>query len=71
MEGSSVSREGDATVHQVAEHLQLHPVTVRIMARSGNFPGAYKAGSGARNSPIRIPWSDVERWRDKQPRACE
>ena len=62
-------REGDATVPQVADYLQLHPVTVRIMARSGDFPNAYKAGAGARNSPLRIPWADVDRWRQRQPRA--
>ncbi|WP_420831524.1 helix-turn-helix domain-containing protein [Paenarthrobacter ureafaciens] len=75
--GSSASRvttsdgspRGDATVTQVADYLQLHPGTIRIMARSGDFPRAYKAGTGKRNSPIRIPWSDVDRWRDKQPRA--
>ncbi|MFW0774507.1 helix-turn-helix domain-containing protein [Paenarthrobacter nitroguajacolicus] len=60
---------GDATVRQVAEHLNLHPETVRAMARSGDFPNAYKTGSGSRNSPLRIPWSDVDRWRQKQPRA--
>jgi excisionase family DNA binding protein len=64
-----MTRDGDATVRQVAEHLNLHPETVRTMARSGDFPNAYKTGSGSRNSPQRIPWSDVDRWRQKQPRA--
>lgn len=62
-------REGDATVKDVADYLGHHPVTIRIMARSGEFPNAYKAGSGKKNSPLRIPWADVKRWREKQPRA--
>ncbi|WP_223942185.1 helix-turn-helix domain-containing protein [Arthrobacter sp. StoSoilB22] len=63
------TQRGDATVAQVAEYLQYHPVTVRTMARSGEFPNAYKSGSGKRNSPLRIPWADVDRWRERQPRA--
>lgn len=59
---------GDAKVQQVAEFLDLHPETVRIMARSGEFPGAYKLGPKP-NHPIRIPWSDVEDYRKKQPRV--
>lgn len=61
--------DGDATVKQVAEYLGHHPVTIRTMARSGEFPGAYKGGSGKKNSPLRIPWADVDRWRERQPRA--
>lgn len=64
-----MSRQGDATVKQVAEYLGHHPETVRIMARSGDFPNAYKAGAGKRNSPVRIPWTDVDRYRALQPRA--
>ncbi|WP_197023107.1 helix-turn-helix transcriptional regulator [Arthrobacter sp. MA-N2] len=60
---------GDAKVKEVAEHLGLHPDTVRMMARSGDFPNAYKTGSGRHSSPIRIPWSDVERFRKQQPKA--
>lgn len=65
-----MSRDGDATVTQVADYLQLHPQTVRVMARSGDFPNAYKAGSGKKNSPQRIPWADVEKWRKRQPKVC-
>lgn len=61
------SLTGDAAVKQIAEYLSLHPETVRIMARSGDFPNAYKAGK--RNSPLRIPWSDVDRYRALQPKA--
>jgi len=64
-----VKREGDATVAQVADYLAHHPETIRIMARSGDFPNAYKAGTGKRNSPLRIPWKDVDRYRALQPRA--
>lgn len=65
-----MSRQGDATVAQVAEYLGHHPETVRIMARSGDFPNAYKAGRGRVNSPLRIPWADVDRYRALQPRAA-
>lgn len=64
-----MTRPGDAKVSEVAEHLGLHPETVRIMARSGDFPNAYKTGRGSHSSPIRIPWADVEDYRKKQPRA--
>ena len=63
-------REGDATVNEVAEYLGHHPETIRVMARSGDFPNAYKAGRGRRNSPLRIPWVDVDRYRALQPRAA-
>jgi hypothetical protein len=69
MMNSSERRVGDATVKQVAEYLGHHPETIRIMARSGDFPNAYKAVSGYTNSPLRIPWSDVDRYRALQPRA--
>lgn len=56
-----------ATVKQVAEFLGLHPETVRILARTGEFPNADKRGRGA---PIYIPWSEVERFADRgQPDA--
>ncbi|MGO4250156.1 hypothetical protein AB4Y87_23425 [Paenarthrobacter sp. RAF54_2] len=61
--------KGDATAWQVAEYLHHHPDTIRIMARCGEFPNAYKAGTGSRNSPARIPWSGVEKGRKKQPRV--
>ena len=69
LDSSGKRQSGDATVRQAAGFLKLHPDTVRLMARSGDFPNAYKVGRGARNSPIRIPWADIERWRKKQPRA--
>jgi hypothetical protein len=69
MTKSNEERRGDATVNQVAGYLGHHPETIRIMARSGDFPNAYKAGRGRPNSPLRIPWSDVDRYRALQPRA--
>lgn len=57
------------TVRAVAAALNLHPETVRIMARSGDFPNAYKTGAGKQSNHIRIPWSDVEDYRTKQPKA--
>jgi excisionase family DNA binding protein len=56
-------------VSEVAEHLGLHPETVRILARSNEFPNAYKTGKGKQSNHIRIPWADVEDYRKKQPRA--
>lgn len=52
-------REPDMTVKQVAEFLNLHPETVRILARQGRFPNAYKTGPGTMGAPIRIPWADA------------
>jgi len=60
---------GDAKVVEVAKFLGVHPETVRELARANRFPGAYKTGSGKVNSPIRIPWSDVQAFREKQPRV--
>jgi excisionase family DNA binding protein len=59
----------DAKVSEVAEHLGLHPETVRILTRSNEFPNAYKTGKGNQSNHIRIPWADVEDYRKKQPRA--
>ncbi|SDL41339.1 hypothetical protein SAMN04487913_109104 [Arthrobacter sp. ok362] len=42
---------------QVAAALNLHPETVRALARSRAFPRAVMRGRG---SPIAIPWADVE-----------
>ncbi|MFF2296982.1 helix-turn-helix domain-containing protein [Arthrobacter sp. NPDC058127] len=55
----------DAKIKHVAEFLNLHPETVRLLARQGAFPNAYKTGKGGRTSPTRIPWSDVEDFRKK------
>lgn len=59
----------DMKVSEVAEALGMHPETIRTMARSGDFPNAYKTGRGSHSSPIRIPSGDVEDYRKKQPRA--
>ena len=59
----------DMKVTEVAEQLGLHPETVRTMTRSGDFPNAYKTGKGGAANHIRIPRSDVEDYRAKQPRV--
>ncbi|WP_087873135.1 helix-turn-helix domain-containing protein [Arthrobacter globiformis] len=63
------SREPDLTVREVAEAIHLNPETVRILARQGVFPNAYKTGAGKSTAHIRIPWADVEAYRKKQPRV--
>lgn len=62
-------KSGDAKVREVAAELGVNPETVRIMARSGDFPNAYKTGTGKVNSPVRIPWTDVADYRKRQPRV--
>lgn len=69
MTSKAAGREPDMKVREVAEFLNIHPETVRILARQGRFPNAYKTGPGATGSLIRIPWSDVEDYRKKQPRV--
>lgn len=56
------------TVKEVAHMLAMHPETIRTMARSGDFPNAYKTGP-THSHHVRIPWADVENYRRKQPRA--
>jgi excisionase family DNA binding protein len=60
----------DLSIREVAEQLGLHPKTVARLVHTGAFPNAYKAGSGAKTSPIRIPLRDVEAYRSRQPRAA-
>jgi excisionase family DNA binding protein len=68
MTSKAAGREPDMTVKQVAEFLNVHSETVRILARQGMFPNAYKTGS-YKSNPIRIPWADIEDYRRKQPRV--
>lgn len=49
---------GVAKVKDVAEHLSLHPETVRQMARQNVLKDAFKVGK-ANSSQIRIPWKSV------------
>jgi excisionase family DNA binding protein len=69
MAKEAAGREPDKTVKQVAEALGFHPETIRTMARSGDFPNAYKTGRGGHANHIRIPWADVKAYRRKQPRV--
>jgi hypothetical protein len=59
-------REPDMKAKEVAEFLSLNVETVRVLARQGKFPGAYKVGP-KHSSPIRIPWAAVQEYRQKQP----
>ena len=59
---------GAARVREVAEHLSLHPETVRKMARQGVFRGAFKVGP-THSSQIRIPWDAVREYQQTQPRV--
>lgn len=69
MTNKTPGREPDLTIKEVAETLHLNPETIRIMARQGKFPNAYKTGAGTSTAHIRIPWVDVENYRKKQPRV--
>lgn len=64
-------RRADLRISEAATELGLHPETVRVLARSGEFPNSYKTGKGGRTSPTRIPYTDIEDWRKKQPRASQ
>jgi len=48
----------DLTIQQAARRLQVTPRAVRNWIKKGHFPNAYKQ-SPARNSPYRIPETDV------------
>lgn len=60
----------DMSIAQVAELTGQSKDTVADLVRSHRFfPNAYKSGAGKRNSPVRIPFSDVLDYRARQPRA--
>lgn len=71
MDTRSTPERGDLKPKEVANMLGLHPNTVRTMARSGEFPNAYKTGRGGQSNHIRIPWADVESYRRRRPRVAE
>jgi predicted DNA-binding transcriptional regulator AlpA len=60
----------DYSIREVADLTGMHPKTVARLARQGVFPHAYKAGTGSKTSPVRIPLRDVEAYRSRQPRAA-
>ncbi|MDP5226626.1 MULTISPECIES: helix-turn-helix domain-containing protein [Arthrobacter] len=62
--------ERDLSIKEVAEMTGQSADTIGDLVRIGRFPNAYKAGRGSRNSPIRIPEKDVDRYRQTQPRAA-
>jgi hypothetical protein len=59
----------DLTIRDVAELTQQSVYTVSELVRKGRFQGAYKAGSGGRNSPVRILPAALEYYRATQPLA--
>jgi hypothetical protein len=59
----------DLTIRDVAKLTQQSIDTVQKLVRQGRFPGAYKAASGAKNSPVRIPTTALEYFRNTAPLA--
>jgi excisionase family DNA binding protein len=67
-----MSRNNMLTVKEVAAVLDAKPRTIQYWVKRGYFPGAYKIGI-ARNSPYRIPRSDVDAFivrRERQGKAA-
>lgn len=62
-------QQADLRVSEAADALGLHPETIRQLARRGEFPNSYKTGKGGRTSPTRIPYTDIEDFRKRQPRT--
>lgn len=59
-----------ASTREVADFVSVHVSTVAALYRAGMFPNAYKVGGGKGSAAIRIPWADVEAFRQNQPRVC-
>lgn len=49
-------------VSKAAQLLQVTPATVRNLIDRGHFPGASKIDPTRRNSPIRIPQSEIDQY---------
>jgi hypothetical protein len=62
-------QEPDLTIRDVAKLTQQSIDTVQKLVRQGRFPGAYKSASGAKNSPVRIPTTALEHFRNTAPLA--
>lgn len=61
----------DLSIAEVAAMTGQSRDTIADLVRMRRFfPHAYKAGTGRRNSPVRIPYTDVLDYRAKQPRAA-
>lgn len=71
MGGAAMSKAAvlthDLSVHEIGEAIGMHPGRVSDLVRRGFFPHAYKGGRGTRNSPWRIPSSDLDDYRKKAP----
>lgn len=63
-----MAREPDLTIREAAELLKVHPETIRVWARRGEFPHAYLLPG---RSGYRIPSADLEdlrrRYRSSEP----
>ncbi|WDF34525.1 helix-turn-helix domain-containing protein [Arthrobacter agilis] len=59
----------DYTVKEIAALTKLCRETVLQLVSENRFPGAYRAGSGSINSPIRIPAAALDHYRTTQPLA--
>lgn len=59
----------DLTVEEVAVELKHSPTLIRQLANRGKFRGAYKAGTGGRTSPWRIPRKSLDLYRASQPQG--
>lgn len=57
------------TTKQAAELLKVSDQTVLNWLRDGFFPNAFKLNPTKKNSPIRIPRSDVDKVRAAQRKA--
>ena len=56
----------ELTTKQAAEVLGVSARTIQAWHEKGEFPHAYKLNPDARNSPLRIPRSDVDNYISRQ-----
>lgn len=54
---------------QAAERLGVTTQAISRWIRRGLFPGAYKLNPDSRNSPYRIPESDIEAFEEKRRKS--
>jgi hypothetical protein len=59
----------DYTVKEIGLLTKQSRETVLRLIAEKRFPGAYRSGSGAQNSPIRIPAAALDYFRATQPLA--
>jgi excisionase family DNA binding protein len=61
--------EPPLSVAQAAKRLNQSRSTILTLVRQGRFPNAYKAGSGSKSSPVRIPAADIDHYERTAPLA--